>query len=138
MKRLRQHQRLWLLFIGLLAGSLHVQAVYACTETGERLQTACCCEDIAEAPCGEVQPCEPAHSSVRACCEISSSASVGDGSPAAGSSQPLKSGPMPLALPPPEWPLLAAGRGISILATAALSDSPPAASIYLTTRRLRI
>lgn len=139
MKHLRKYKRLWLVLLALMAGSLHVQTVYACSEMGERLQTACCCEEADSEPCGEAESCDvDLLQAAQACCEVSYSAALDDEAMFALSAQPGKSGVAPLALPPSNPAVLPVGTGMLIRNAAPSFDSRPAAAIYLSTRRLRI
>lgn len=139
MKHLRQYKRLWLVLLALVVGSLHVQAVYACSKMGEQLQTVCCCEEPDSMPCGEAESCDSeVPKAAQACCEISYNAGFDDEAAFAPSAQSEKSTAAPLALPPSDLAVLPVAAG-NLVPTAALSfDSGPASPIYLSTRRLRI
>ncbi|CAN5146704.1 hypothetical protein BH24PSE2_BH24PSE2_06730 [soil metagenome] len=128
MKHLRQYTRLWLLVLALVAGSLHVQSVYACSAMGERLQTACCCEEPAESGSYD-------HLSAgKACCEVSYTSNFED--EAAPSIQLWKADLTPFA------PLRSASSfpaaGVHAGRAAPSPNGHHASELYLTTRRLRI
>ncbi|HUO81426.1 MAG TPA: hypothetical protein VM616_01055 [Gammaproteobacteria bacterium] len=127
------------MLVALVAGSLHVQTVYACNAMGERLQAACCCEEPDSTPCGEAESCGPGGSSAtQPCCEISYSAGLDDEALFTPSAQSSKSDWNPLALPPSVSPLIPAGSHAPDGEAAQSSAGFHASPIYLTTRRLRI
>lgn len=138
MKHLRQYKGLWLLLLALVMGSLHVQAVYACSAMGEQLQATCCCEESASELCSDAESHSGLSGAAQACCEASLSAGFDDEAVFTPSAQQAKSGATPFA-PPPYVPSFASVGARVPAGYAALSpDGQPASAIYLTTRRLRI
>lgn len=137
MKHLRHYKRFWLLLLALIAGSLQMQTVYACSEMAGQLQSACCCEEPDDLPCGKADSCGTDHLSARACCEVSYSASFDEATLFFSSAQTGKSGAAH-ALPPPDPLSLESGTSAFIGKAAPTFGGGPGTSIYLTTRRLRI
>ncbi|MBA3562593.1 MAG: hypothetical protein H0W33_01000 [Gammaproteobacteria bacterium] len=116
-----------------------MQTVYACSEIGEQLRTACCCAEADSNLCGAAESCESdLVQAAQACCDISYSAGFDDEAVFTSAAQAGKSGTVPLALPPSSLATPAVGAGILFRNAASSFDSGPRSAIYLTTRRLRI